>query len=205
MADASKTVNTYYEIYAQVFQNGKSMYCLSSQNGKLVEPTDIRSSQTGSAPMPFIEIADFNRDGMLDMAFATEKGVLNILLNQLSAPGPKSSNLCNDVGSTSKIKDGEIFPSFPFSAGQVNVIQEALETKSGESDMKVTYAGISPSMPMTGTVAGVPGRMRVSDIDQDGYPDLTITMSFVDETSQSSPKSLTRSVILLNTNSDDDS
>lgn len=81
MADASKTVNTYYEIYSQVFQNGKSMYCLSSQNGKLVEPTDIRSSQTGSAPMPFIEIADFNRDGMLDMAFATEKGVLSILLN----------------------------------------------------------------------------------------------------------------------------
>ena len=81
MTDASKTVSTYYEIYSQVFVNNKSMYCLSTQNGQLVDPKDIRSTQTGSAPMPFIEIADFNRDGMLDMAFASEKGVLNILLN----------------------------------------------------------------------------------------------------------------------------
>ena len=100
MADGTKTVNTYYEIYSQVFVNGESKYCLSTQDGKLVDPTDIRSSQTGSAPMPLIEIADFNRDGMLDLAFASEKGVLNILLNQFDAPGPKATNLCNDVGNT---------------------------------------------------------------------------------------------------------
>ena len=72
--------------------------------------------------MPFIELADFNRDGMTDMAFATEKGVLNILFNQLSAPGPKATNLCNDVGNTAQIKEGAIFPSYPFSADQDNVV-----------------------------------------------------------------------------------
>ena len=153
--------------------------------------------------MPFIEIADFNRDGMLDMAFATEKGVLNILLNQLSAPGPKSTNLCNDVDDTAQLAKGNIFPSFPFSADQEGVIQEALETKSGEQDMKITYAGITPSMPATSTSAGVPGRMRVSDIDQDGYPDFAITMNFLDETKQNAAVPHTRTVMLMNKSNED--
>ena len=102
MGDPTKKVETYYELYSQVFVDGQSMYCLSSQNGKLVDPSDIRPTQTDiySAPMPFIEIADFNRDGMLDMAFVSDTGVLNILLNQFSSPGHKATNLCNDVGNT---------------------------------------------------------------------------------------------------------
>ena len=50
--------------------------------------------------MPFIEFADFNRDGMIDMTFTSETGILTILLNQFSAPGPKATNLCNDVDNT---------------------------------------------------------------------------------------------------------
>ena len=54
--------------------------------------------------MPFIEIADFNRDGMVDLAFATESGDLNVLFNQFSAQGPKATNLCNDIGDTASLK-----------------------------------------------------------------------------------------------------
>ena len=97
--------------------------------------------------MPFIEISDFNRDGMLDMAFVTETGVLNILLNKLDAPGPKSTNLCNDVGNTAQLRQGGIFPVYPFSADQEGVIQEAVETKSGEQDMKIVYDGLAASLP----------------------------------------------------------
>jgi len=68
--------------------------------------------------MPLMEIADFNRDGMLDLAFVTEKGVLNVLLNQYSMPGPKATNLCNDVGNTRDLKSKPIFPTYPFSDGQ---------------------------------------------------------------------------------------
>ena len=57
------------------------MYCLSSQNGKLVSPSDVRPSKTGSSPMPLIEMADFDRDGMTDIAFASETGVLTVLFN----------------------------------------------------------------------------------------------------------------------------
>jgi hypothetical protein len=84
MADGTKTVMTYYEIYSQEMVNGKSMYCLASQDGQLVNPKDTLESRAGSAAMPLIEIADFNRDGMLDLAFVTEKGVLNVLLNNYS-------------------------------------------------------------------------------------------------------------------------
>ena len=75
-------MKTYYEIYSQVFDSaGKSKYCLAAQNGQLVAPTDVRPGTSGSSKMPFIEFADFNRDGMTDMAFASETGVLTILYN----------------------------------------------------------------------------------------------------------------------------
>ena len=148
LKDSSQTVNTYYQIYQQVFVGGQSRYCLAAQDGKLVGPSDVRSTQDfKSSPMPFIEISDFNRDGMLDMAFVSETGVLNILLNSLEAPGPKSTNLCNDVGNTAQLSKGNIFPVYPFSAGQLGVIQEAVETKSGEQDMKIVYDGLAASLP----------------------------------------------------------
>ncbi len=72
--------------------------------------------------MPFIEFADFNRDGMTDMAFMSETGTLNVLFNKLSAPGPKATNLCNDVGDTSTLKNKNIFPVFPFKATANDVV-----------------------------------------------------------------------------------
>ena len=116
----TKTVNTYYEVYAQVFVDGKSKYCLASQDGKLVDPADTRGT-SGSAAMPFLELADFNRDGMIDMAFATETGELNILFNQKTSPGPKAANLCNDVGNTADLLK-PIFPKYPFTADQNGVV-----------------------------------------------------------------------------------
>lgn len=112
-------MNTRYEVYAQVFVDGKSKYCLASQDGKLVDSTDTRG--TGSASMPFLELADFNRDGMIDMAFASETGVLNILFNQFTSPGPKATNLCNDVGNTADLLK-PIFPEYPFKADQKGVV-----------------------------------------------------------------------------------
>ena len=43
--------------------------------------SDIRKGTKGSSKMPLIEFSDFNRDGMTDMAFMSETGVLNVLLN----------------------------------------------------------------------------------------------------------------------------
>ena len=75
----------------------------------------------GSGAMPFLELADFNRDGMIDMAFATETGELNILFNQKTSPGPKAANLCNDVGNTADLLK-PFFPKYPFTADQNGVV-----------------------------------------------------------------------------------
>ena len=60
-------------------------------------------------------------------------------------------------------------------------------------------------MPKTTTQVGVPGRLRVQDIDQDGYPDFAVSMSFttVSANSQANSDSLTKSVILMNRKGDD--
>jgi len=192
LADATKTVNTYYEIYSQVMVGGKSTYCLASQDGQLVDPAVTLGGRAGSAAMPIIEFADFNRDGLLDMAFATEMGVLNILYNNYSAPGPKATNLCNDINNTSDLKSKPIFPTYPFTVGE-NVVQEGLNTRS---DKNIVFNGIADSMPRAGQ-PGVPGRLRVADIDQDGFADLVMTLNFKNDTT-TTPTTFTRTVILLN-------
>lgn len=190
MQDGSKTVNTYYEIYSQVIVGGKSQYCLAAQNGQLVDPKDTLGGRTGSATMPFIEIADFNRDGMFDMAFVSESGVLNVLFNKYQAPGPKAENLCNDINSTADLKTKPIFPTFPFTDGN-GVVQETLGTWP---DKNIVYRGIAASMPRSGQ-PGVPGRLRVADLDNDGNADFVMTLSFQNRTDSTT---FTRTVILLN-------
>lgn len=115
-------VKTYYEIYSQLFVDGKVKFCLAAQDGQLVSPTDVRTGTKGSSKMPFMEFADFNRDGMTDIAFMSETGTLSILFNQLSAPGSKATNLCNDVGNTRILKNRKVFPTFPFTAEQNGVV-----------------------------------------------------------------------------------
>lgn len=44
MPASGANVSTYYEIYSQIFVDGASKYCLSTQNGQLVDPTDIRTT-----------------------------------------------------------------------------------------------------------------------------------------------------------------
>ena len=57
-------------------------------------------------------------------------------------------------------------------------------------------------MPARGGVQNVPGRLRVADVDMDGYPDFVMTLSFKD-TSKTPVKYFTESVILLNDASSD--
>ena len=55
---------------------------LAAQDGQLVDKNDVRAGETGTAKMPIMEFADFNRGGMMDIAFASETGVLSILFLQ---------------------------------------------------------------------------------------------------------------------------
>lgn len=85
-------------------------FCLAAQNGKIAETSE-------SVHMPLIEIADVNRDGMVDIAFMTPAGELAVLYNKYEAPGPKDENLCAKAGQTKPLATMDIFATFPFSKG----------------------------------------------------------------------------------------
>ena len=46
--------------------------------------------------------------------------------------------------------------------------------------------------------SAIPGRLRVSDIDMDGYPDIAMTLKF-----ENSTDTFTTTTVLLNENGDD--
>lgn len=130
LISSTQNAKTYYEIYSQIFVNGASKYCLASQEGQLVAPGDVRTGTSGSSKMPFIQFADYNRDGVTDMAFASETGVLTVLYNQYSVPGPKSTNLCSDTGNTNDLKNRAMFATFPFYGEQEGVTQIKLSDQT---------------------------------------------------------------------------
>ena len=189
-------VRTYYEIYVQIYKGSKSKYCLAAQDGQIIDPADKLSSQQGSAPMPLLEIADFNRDGMFDLAFMqeSENGIsLAVLLNQFQSQGPKETNLCNEVGQTQMLPNTPLFPVYPFE----DPAQTIMETMKKWQNTEIVFTGITPSKP-AGSGSVVPGRPRVADINQDGYPDIVLTLSFEDKSGAKNQADFTRTVILLN-------
>ena len=52
------------------------MYCLTATQDNLVEV---------GQPFPWIELVDFNRDSMIDLAFFTPDGKITVLYNQYTA------------------------------------------------------------------------------------------------------------------------
>lgn len=64
--------------------------------------------------MPLMEIADVNRDAMVDLVFLQPDGELVVLYNQYKAEGPKSKNLCSDEVPASTLKTDPFYVSYPF-------------------------------------------------------------------------------------------
>lgn len=115
--------------------------------------------------MPLIELADFNRDSMIDIAFFTPEGTVTVLYNQYTAQGPTSENLCNPATQTSMLYSKEMFAYYPFTQSQNVLVQKITSPKK-----ELTMIGISPStVPFTtsqGTdVPALPGRLRLADLD----------------------------------------
>ena len=74
-----------------------------------------------------------------------------------------------------------MFATFPFDAEQSGVTQVRIKDSSEDEP---TFLGIADSMPQASgaSEAPVPGRLRVSDIDMDGYPDIAMTLKFKNST-----------------------
>ena len=163
--------SSYYEIYAAVQAKdgeGKVIqkFCLAAQNGQ------ITANESG--PIPLIEIADVNRDGMFDLAFmSVPSGDLTVLYNKFKAPGHKEENLCARTGMTKDLAETNFFVNYPFSDGNDAIVQ-APDSKSFPKETPV-LDGLQESMP------GVPGRLRFADLNSDGYPDAVLTLQLSSE------------------------
>ena len=107
--------------------------------------------------MPLIEIADYNRDGMFDLIYArAETNEIVVLLNQLPAVSAKSMDLCREDPNSSR----RIFVSNPAKTSA----DKALVMKSESS------LNLAPAIP------GVPGRLRLAELNSDGYPEIIATL-----------------------------
>jgi hypothetical protein len=125
--------------------------------------------------MPLIELQDFNRDSMIDLAFFTPDGTVTILYNHYTAQGPTASNLCNAQTSTSVLANQTMFAAYPFTTSDTVLVQ-AMPTPSSS----LTFIGIADSAAGFTTTQGtvvkpIPGRLRMADLNQDSYVDVVAT------------------------------
>lgn len=95
------------------------------------------------------------------------------MYNTFASKGPKSEDLCLDVGNTSDLSKRQMFANYPFEASDI-VLLESLESWDKKT---YTYEGINPSVNRKHGL-NVPGRLRVADLDKDGFPDIIITLDF---------------------------
>ena len=123
--------------------------------------------------MPLIEIADINRDGMMDLAFMTDDGKLTILYNQYESADHNDDNLCKKVGNTKRLAEKSFFGTFPFEQKE-DVVQLQSPSANPPTDLP-KLVGLKESMP------GIPGRVRFADMDADGYPDAMLTLEYSSE------------------------
>ena len=116
---------------------------------------------------PMISFADMDRDGMSDMVYYQDAAIYT-LYNKKRANPASDDSLC-------------IKP--PAQGGQQNLIGPANRLFSTFADVSagrdVGSYDVNQTLPMfAGLVspsAGIPGRIRIADIDANGYPDIIAT------------------------------
>ena len=115
----NNTDTSYYRVFVQRLVTSESgiehKYCLTGTQDQIV---------AAGTKMPLIELVDFNRDGMIDIAFFTPDGSLTVLYNQYTAQLPSSDNLCNPATATSILNSKSMFQSYPYTQGQNVLIQK---------------------------------------------------------------------------------
>lgn len=116
--------------------------------------------------IPIIEFGDLDRDAMTDMIFYSF-GSIYTFYNRYDANDANADSLCRDPYPGSYLVSSPIFtPIISASLDQQNVTIQNL-TKTDATSMGIQQ-----------TSAGTPGRIRLGDIDADGFPELLISIRY---------------------------
>ena len=123
--------------------------------------------------MPLVEIIDVNRDGMNDLVFMDPNtNMLTVLYNQYEAQTYSAKHLCSDATPTSTLAKTPFFASYPFSDGKKSLLIN-MDGLFGEAAKGAIFSGLQRSDAYN------PGRLRIADINTDGFPDIILTGKFI--------------------------
>jgi integrin alpha FG-GAP repeat containing protein 1 len=149
-----------FEIYISKRHEKQQRYCL-------VQKGALKAESITGAP-PLIDFADIDRDAMFDMIFYLDKKIYT-LYNKMSAQSAGNTDLCRRAASEESLKeDYRIFDDIPMN-DQTAYDEEYATIQN--LDLKEDFNMLQPSAP------NIPGRLRLGDVDADGYPDIIITIS----------------------------
>ena len=127
----------------------------------------VSRSTHATAPTPTaVVVADFNRDGHLDLAVSTRSGVVSVLLGDGHGGFGAASSWSTGLGSNALVAgdlNGDSYPDLAVSNFSSNTVSVLINDGSGGFLDPVDYA----------TDTG-PGRVAIADFQPDGIPDLVI-------------------------------
>lgn len=134
---------SYYRAYVQRASIDSAgvpshRYCLTSTQDQIV---------ASGTEMPLIELQDFNRDGMIDIAFFTTEGYLTVLYNEYDTPSAfEAGHLCGDTTASSILASKSMFPFYPYTQS-ANILMQKIASPKPE----LTLIGLASSAPSVTT------------------------------------------------------
>ena len=166
----------FYEIYIQrMSSNNKQLYCLVQ-----------RDEMGTSDDLMMIEFADMDRDGMTDMiTYDSAKQSIFTYYNKHVANSAAEVNLCKSSATdinTAFIGEANRFFA-PFNQSPTTIKDIDVQ--------KLSSSVYASKLPDSVSTPQLPGRLRIGDIDADGFPDIMVTL-------QTADLKATRTVIFLN-------
>jgi|JI10StandDraft_1071094.scaffolds.fasta_scaffold1394270_1 hypothetical protein len=117
--------------------------------------------------VPMVDFADMDRSGMFDMVFFMQKKIYT-LFNKQKAMSDTSSDLCRKEASNESLANYKIFDTIPLH-----------ESSDYDQDYvnRQTVENVPIYNSLQNSAETIPGRVRIGDIDADGYPDIVITLT----------------------------